>query len=189
MVSVIVLVLDLAGGFEAGFGAATLLTGGEQTDFTQRAEASAELGILDSCAELGQATGAFTTGLAGFFGAGFPTFLTGAGVLTFTGTLTVLVMVLVVDDDGLLLEDPTHTVTEPEPRLEPWLSPELEDPPPEQARASWESRPSKVATISTLVKLRLPMVIFLIPAKLNWNLESCRSYTQTKNPIRWMGFF
>ena len=89
-------------------------------------------------------------GLAAGFGAGF-----GAGLgFVGTGTVTVLVMICVVDDPGEEDEDPTQTVTDPEPIFEPWLSPEPEDP-ELQAIANEESRETKAAAISTLAKPKL----------------------------------
>jgi hypothetical protein len=52
------------------------------------------------------------------------------------GTVTVFVIALVVVEPGELEEDPTQTVTDPDPMLEPWLKPEDEEPPPEQAMAA-----------------------------------------------------
>ena len=89
-------------------------------------------------------------GLAAGFGAGF-----GAGLgFGGTGTVTVFVMVCVVDDPGEEDEDPTQTVTDPEPIFEPWLSPEPEDP-ELQAIAKEESKETKAAAISTLAKAKL----------------------------------
>ena len=89
-------------------------------------------------------------GLAAGFGAGF-----GAGLgFDGTGTVTVLVIVCVVDDPGEEVEAPTQTVTDPEPIFEPWLSPELEEP-ELQAIAKEVSKETKAAAISTLAKAKL----------------------------------
>ncbi len=91
-------------------------------------------------------------GLAAGFSAGF-----GAGLgLEETGTVTILVMVCVVVDAGEENEDPTQTVTDPDPIFDPWLSPELELEDPElQAIAKEESKETKAAAISTLAKAKL----------------------------------
>jgi hypothetical protein len=52
-----VMVLAVGLGFGAGFGATATLGAGEQIDCTHRSAASADLGILASCDELGQLTG------------------------------------------------------------------------------------------------------------------------------------
>jgi hypothetical protein len=92
------------------------------------------------------------TGLAAGFGAGL-----GAGFgFGGTGTVTVLVMVCVVDDPADELEDPTQTVTDPAPIFDPWLRPELEEPPPEHAIALWESKPTRAAATKMLAKPKLP---------------------------------
>ncbi len=125
MVSVIVLVsyLDFALTLGAGFGADTVLGAGEQIDSTQRSAASAERGILAITPALGQLT---CTGEVGGFGADCATtfalgFAFGGGGLGFSATLTltVLVMVLVEDEPADPPLEPTQTVTDPEPRLEP----------------------------------------------------------------------
>jgi hypothetical protein len=54
-------------------------------------------------------------GLFAGFGAGFGAGLDFGG----TGTVTVLVMVCVVDDPGEEVDEPTQTVTDPEPIFEP----------------------------------------------------------------------
>jgi hypothetical protein len=121
MVSVIVIVLDPVFGLAAGFGATLTFGAGEQVDWIHLSAASADLGMLASCEELGQLTGWATglgagllTVLAAGFGAGF-----GAGLGFGAGTTTVLVMVLVVVDPAELVDEPTQTVTEPEPMLDP----------------------------------------------------------------------
>ena len=88
----------------------------------------------------------FTTG----FGAGFGTDLGFGG----TKTVTVLVMVCLVDDPGEEIEEPTQTVTVPEIIFEPWLSPELDDP-LLQAIAKEVSKPTKAAAINTLATPKL----------------------------------
>lgn len=57
MYSVMVMVLAVALGLGAGFGATATLGAGEQIDWTQRSAASADLGMLAICEELGQLTG------------------------------------------------------------------------------------------------------------------------------------
>jgi hypothetical protein len=89
-------------------------------------------------------------GLAAGFGAGFGTGLGFGG----TGTVTDLVMVCVVDDPGEEDEDPTQTVTDPDPIFEPWLSPELEEL-ELQAIAKEVSKETKAAAIRTLARLKL----------------------------------
>jgi hypothetical protein len=71
-----------------------------------------------------------------------------------TGIVTVLEMVCLVDDPGEEVEEPTQTVTDPEPIFEPWLSPELED---EllQAIAKEVSKETKATATSKLAKLKL----------------------------------
>jgi hypothetical protein len=89
-------------------------------------------------------------GLAAGFGEGFGAGFGFGGI----GTVTVLVMVCVVDEPGAVVEDPTQTVTDPEPSFEPWVRPELEDA-ELQAIAKEESKETKAAAISTLAKAKL----------------------------------
>ncbi len=89
-------------------------------------------------------------GLAAGFGEGFDAVLDFGG----TGTVTVLVMVCVVDDPGEEIELPTQTVTDPEPNFEPWLNPELEDP-ELQAIAKEVSKFTKATAINRLPKTTL----------------------------------
>jgi hypothetical protein len=134
-----VMVLAVGLGFGAGFGATATLGAGEQIDCTHRSAASADFGMLEICEELGQLTGLVTglgetalTGLATVLGAGL-----GFGFgLAGAGTVTVFVIAFVVVEPGDLEDEPTQTVTDPDPILEPWLNPEDEDPPPEQAMAA-----------------------------------------------------
>ena len=189
IVSVIVLVsyfgfaLTFGVGFGAGLGADTVFGAGEQIDSTQRSAASADRGMLAIALALGQL--ACTGGAAGF-GAGCETTLglLFGGVLGFAGTLTVTVLVMVWVDlepaDPPL--DPTQTVTEPEPILDPCETPELEDPPPEQAMAIWVSNPTSAVAIRTLAKLKLPKRFFLMTRKVNGLLGLRRSFTQSKKP-------
>ena len=122
MISVIVTVLVFGTSFGVGFGAATAFGAGEQIASTQRSAASADLGMDAICDALGQLTTSTTglgavalIGLAAGLGAGF-----GAGLgFGGTGTVTVLDMVCVVDDPGEEVDEPTQTVTEPEPIFEP----------------------------------------------------------------------
>ena len=196
IVSVIVLVsyfgfaLTFGVGFGAGLGADTVFGAGEQIDSTQRSAASADRGMLAIALALGQL--ACTGGAAGF-GAGFEmtlALLFGGG-LGFAGTLTVtvLVMVRVELDPGDPPVDPTQTVTDPDPILDPCETPELEDPPPEQPIAIWVSNPTSAVATRTLAKLKLPKRFFLMTRKVNGLRGLRRSFTQTKNPIQWMGFF
>jgi hypothetical protein len=85
--------------------------------------------------------------------------------------------------------DPTQTVTEPDPRLEPCCKPEPEDPPLEQAIATWASKITRLAAMSTPAKLKLPVKFFLMERKLSSFISARRSFAQEKNPILWMGFF
>lgn len=115
-------------GFGTGFGAATTLGAGEHTNLTQRSAASAERGMLAIWEGLGQLTRATTgfgvttavglaAGLGARLGAGF-----GAGFgfgFGGTETVTVLVIVWVVVDPAEELDDPTQTVTDPDPILDP----------------------------------------------------------------------
>jgi hypothetical protein len=128
----------------------------------QRCAASADLGILAICALLGQATGfgfivGFFEGLSTGFLAGFAC---GLGLAT-TGTLMVFVIVCVEDDPGVLSEDPTQTVTEPEPMLDPWLSPEPEAR-PEHAIATPTSNPVIAVAKTMQVKLKDAICLFLM---------------------------
>lgn len=119
-------ILNGAGG-EAGFEAEGLL-GAPQTDLTQRSAASGDLGICLSWAAVGQtglATGLIVIPLAGFGAVGVVT----AGVLDWI---------------------PTHTVTEPEYMADPWDTPELADPPVEQAIATGVSTNTRTEVISKL---------------------------------------
>jgi hypothetical protein len=85
--------------------------------------------------------------------------------------------------------EPTQTVTEPDPRLEPCCKPEPEDPPLEQAIATWASKTTRLAAISTPAKLKLPFKFFLMERKLISFISARRSFAQKKNPIQRMGFF
>ena len=122
MTSVIVTVFVFAGGFGVGLGAAVTLGAFKQTEATQRSAASAERGILASWEALGQLTTSTTglgvgvvTGLAADFGAGL-----GAGFgFGGTGTVRVFVTLCVAVDPADELVDPTQTVTDPDPNLEP----------------------------------------------------------------------
>ncbi|MCX6477929.1 MAG: hypothetical protein NT044_00700 [Micrococcales bacterium] len=118
IVSVIVRVLVFGTGFGVGFGAANAFGAGEQIASTQRCAASADFGMLAICDELGQLTTS-TTGLVTAeleaLAAGFGAALGFGG----TGTVTVLVIVCVVDDPGEEVDEPTQTVTDPEPIFEP----------------------------------------------------------------------
>ena len=84
------------------------------------------------------------------FGTGF-----GAGLgFGGTGTVTVFVMVCVVDEPGEEVDEPTQTVTDPEPNFEPWLRPEPEDP-ELQAIAKEASKFTKAVAIRTLANTML----------------------------------
>jgi hypothetical protein len=150
--------VGLGVGLGVGFGADTTFGEGEQIDSTHRSAASAERGMLAIWEALGQLACATTglavavlAGLADVFGAGLGV----AFGLGATGTVTVLVMVCVLVDPAEELEEPTHTVTEPDPILEPWLRPELEEPPPEHAVAIWESKPTRATATKILAKPKL----------------------------------
>jgi hypothetical protein len=84
------------------------------------------------------------------FGTGF-----GAGLgFGGTGPVTVFVMVCVVDEPGEEVDEPTQTVTDPEPNFEPWLRPEPEDP-ELQAIAKEASKFTKAVAIRTLANTML----------------------------------
>ena len=100
-------------------------------------------------------TAVFRLGALEGLAAGLLAGLRAGFVFAGTGTFTVLVMVRVVVDPADEPEDPTHTVTDPEPIFEPWLRPELVEPAPEHARAIWESNPTKTAATKMLVKPKL----------------------------------
>ena len=112
--------------------------------------------MLAICEADGQLTGA-TTGLGVEAATGLAAGLAAGLGLGFgaTGTVTVLVMVWVVVEPGDELEDPTQTVTEPDPIFEPCAKPELDDPELEQALAIWVSNPTKAAATKILAKPKL----------------------------------
>jgi hypothetical protein len=154
MVCVIVTVLVLTGSFLTttfDFGATVAFGAGEQIDSTQRWAASAERGILALWDALGQLTAATTFFLAFTF-AGFTAGLRAGFGFIGTGILMVLVMVCLVTDPAVELEEPTQTVTEPDPIFEPWLTPELDEPPLEHAVAIWESKPTRASATKMLAK-------------------------------------
>jgi hypothetical protein len=104
---------------------------GLQTDLTQRSAASGDFGICLRWAAVGQtgfATGLIVIPLGGFGAVGVVT----AGVVVWT---------------------PTQTVTEPECMADPWETPELPEPPVEQAIATGASTNTKAEEISKLEKV------------------------------------
>ena len=178
IVSVIVLVMVFDLGFGSGL-AAGLATGfgfGEQIDSTQRSAASGDFGMLANWLLVGQLA---TIGFAGATGIAFGLACTlGCGFGLVTGTLVVMVLVtlVVLEEPGELDPAPTQTVTEEEPILDP-----CDDPPPEQAKASGASIPTKLAATRKLTKPRLENFVTVMARKIRaLEFQAQKLYTKEK---------